>query len=129
MIENNIELNDRLKKFCEDNNMKIELFELAIVGKGYGTGDRKRLYGPKNVKNENCVYVIKLFTKYNIIVIWNYRNNTSMSFSYMTLKEKLDKKMCRLDKGEGTHPHNQSEVLFEYTENFERLLNIIADKI
>ena len=31
MIENNIELNDRLKKFCEDNNMKIELFELAIV--------------------------------------------------------------------------------------------------
>ena len=88
MIENNIELNDRLKKFCEENNIKIELFELAKCGKGYGSGDRKQLLGPKNVKNSNCVYVIKLFVKYNIIVIWNYRNNKSMSCPYMTLKEK-----------------------------------------
>ena len=46
----------------------------------------------------------------------------------MALKDKLDKGICEGDKGYVTHPNNQSKVLFEYTENFNRLLNIIGDK-
>ena len=51
-----------------------------------------------------------------------------MSYSYLTLKDKLDKGICEWDKGCVTHPNNQSKVLFEYTENFNKLLNIIGDK-
>lgn len=128
-INDNDELEENLSNFCRANNLSRELFEIARVGKGKGSGDRKVLMGPKSVKNQNCTYVIKLFVEYNIIIIWNYRNNTNMSYPYMTLIERLNNGNCSGDKGMVTHPNNQSRVLFEYTENFERLLNIIADRI
>ena len=46
--------------FVKKNNVSIDLFEIARIGKGEGTGDRKTLYGPQNVKNKNCIYVIKI---------------------------------------------------------------------
>ena len=127
-INNNIILEERLNKYCKDNNLSTKIFEIAKEGQGMGSGDRKVLLGPSNVKNKNCVYVIKIFLKYNIIIIWNYKNNHSMSYPYLTLKEKLDSGLCEGDKGKIRHPNKQSKVLFEYTENFERLLSIIADK-
>lgn len=127
IIDNN-ELEKRLNDFCKKNHLSIDLFEIAIVGTGKGSGERKTLYGPSVVKNEKCIYVIKLFLEYNIIIIWNFRNNHNMSYPYLTLKEKLDNGICEGDKGYCTHPRKQSKVLFENTENFERLLNIIADK-
>jgi len=127
IIDNN-ELEKILNAFCEKNHLSKELFEIAIIGTGKGSGERKTLFGPSTIKNHKCTYVIKIFLKYNIIIIWNRRNNVNMSYPYLTLKEKLDNGMCEGDKGYMTHPNNQSKVLFEYTENFEKLLNIIADK-
>lgn len=128
-IINNTELEYFLDTFCKNNGYNKELFEIAKLGTGYGSGERKELYGPSNVKNKNCVYVIKLFLNYNLIVIWNYRNNKSMSIPYMTVKERLKNGRCSIDKGKFTHPNEQSEVLFENTENFEKLLNKIVGKI
>jgi len=127
-ITNNNKLEKILNDFCEKNNLPREMFEIAQIGKGLGNGERKVLLGPSNVKNKNCIYVIKVFLKYNIIIIWNYKNNQNMSYPYLTLKEKLDNGICEGDKGKGFHPNNQSKVLFENTENFKRLLSIIADK-
>lgn len=128
IIVDNTDLEKRLKKFCKENNIDSELFEIAIVGKGKGSGPRKELYGPNSVKNKKCTYVIKLFLAYDLIIIWNYKSNPAMSYPYLTLKEKLSRGICEGDKGRITYPNNQSKVLFENTENFERLLNIIADK-
>ncbi len=127
-ISNNDELKERLKKFCKKNNLNLNIFEIAIAGKGYGSGARKVLYGPSKVTNIECIYVIKLFIKYNIIIIWNYKNNSSMSYPYETLKERLNRGKIIGDKGKGYHPYNQSEILFEHTENFENLLYKIANK-
>lgn len=127
-IINNKDLKARLNNYCQINHLNIDIFEIAQIGKGLGTGDRKTLLGPQKVKNKDCIYVIKLFLNYNLIIIWNYKNNHSMSYPYLTAKAKIDNGICEGDKGCGTHPKNQSKVLFENTENFERLLNIIADK-
>ncbi len=127
IIDNN-KLEKILNDFCQKNNLSKDLFEIAQIGKGKGSGERKTLYGPQIIKNEKCTYVIKIFLKYNIIIIWNLKNNPNMSYPYLTLKEKLNNGICEGDKGYVTHPKNQSKVLFENTENFERLLNIIADK-
>lgn len=128
-ILNNTGLDNFLNKFCKDNGYSRELFEIARVGNGYGSGERKELYGPENVKNKNCTYVIKLFINYNLIVIWNYKNNHSMSIPYMTVQERLKNGRCSIDKGKITHPNEQSEVYFENTENFENILNKITGKI
>ena len=127
IIENS-HLEKILNDFCKENYLSIDLFEIARVGNGEGSGERKELYGPKSVKNKNCTYVIKIFLKYNIIIIWNYKNNPNMSYPYLTLKEKLNNGIREGDKGRGYHPYKQSKVLFEYTENFKNLLSIIADK-
>lgn len=129
IIDNN-ELEKRLNDFCKKNNLSMDLFEIAKAGKGKGSGERKTLCGPgcESIKNKKCTYVIKIFLEYNIIIIWNFKNNPNLSYPYLTLKEKLDNGICEGDKGRGTHPRKQSKVLFENTENLERLLNIIADK-
>ena len=128
-IIDNYKLEEKLNKFCKENNLCKELFEIARVGNCNGSGERKVLRGPSNVKNKNCTYVVKLFLKYNIIIIWNYKNNHSMSYSYITIQNKLNKGIFWADKGRITHTNNQSEILFEHTENFELLLNRIANKI
>jgi len=84
---------------------------------------------PKSIKNKNCTYVIKLFIEYNLIIIWNYRNNPAMSYSYVTIDKKLQNGLFYADKGKGTHTNNQSIILFEHSENLKRLLNYIANKI
>ncbi len=129
MIKNNEELEEHLSKWCREKNKDINIFEIARMGKSEGAGDRKVLYGSTTVRNKNCTYVIKLFIKHDIIIIWNYRNNPAMSYSYMTINEKLQNGVCIADKGRGTHTNKQSIILFEHSENFERLLNKIADII
>lgn len=128
-IINNIELEEFLNKFCKKHNICKEIFEIAREGKGKGRTERKVLEGPRSVKNKSCTYVIKLFLQYDLIIIWNYKNNPAMSYSYITIQDKLSKGECSADKGRITHTNNQSKILFEHTENFERLLFEIADKI
>jgi hypothetical protein len=129
MINNNDELKKYLYKFCEEKNIDPDIFEIARVGTAKGSSPRFELHGPSTVKNENCTYVIKLFTSYNLIIIWNYRNNHSMSYSYKTMEEKLKNGKHSADKGTGTHTNKQSIVLFERSENFSILLNDIAGNL
>lgn len=119
IIENNEELEERLENFCNKNNLSINIFEVAIMGKG---NNKTMFLGPSTVKNKNCTYVIKLFINFNIIIIWNYKNNHNMSYPFNTLVERLNKGITTGDKGKGIHSHNQSRVLFEHSENFENLL-------
>lgn len=128
-LKNNQELLNKLTEFCNYKNIDIKLFEIARIGTGYGDKYYKRLNGPKNVKNKNCTYVIKLFIKYNLVIIWNYKNNHSMSYSYKTIKEKLSKGINKADKGYITHTNNQSEIYFEYSENLDNLLNQLTNNI
>ncbi len=129
-IIDNSQLEKILNDFCKENHLSIDLFEIAKQGNGKGSGPRKVLKGPEPtaIKNKKCTYVIKLFLRYNIIIIWNYKNNPNMSYPYLTLKEKLDNGIREGDKGYGYHPHKQSRVLFEYTENIKSLLSMITDK-
>ena len=129
MIINNEELERRLNNYCAKHNINKNIFEIATIGNGYGNGERKRLYGPKTVKNKECTYVIKLFKKYNLIIIWNYKNNKAMSYSYITIENKLSKGLNYADKGRISHTNDQSTILFEHTENFENILNKIVGKI
>lgn len=129
MINNNDELKKILNILCNEKGIDSNNFEIARVGTGKGRSSRKVLDGPKSVKNKNCTYVIKLFTHYDIIIIWNYKNNPAMSYSYVTIKEKLQKGIFIADKGKGTHTNNQSIVLFESSNNLDKLLNYIANKI
>ena len=129
MLKNNNELEKVLKNFCNRNKIDINIFEIARIGKGEGSTERKVLYGPKNVQNENCTYVIKLFLKYDLIIIWNYKNNKAMSYSYKAIEEKLKKGIFCADKGKGFHTFNQSEIFFEHSDKFEILLNNIFNKI
>ena len=118
IIENNEELEERLENFCNKNNLSINIFEVAIMGRG---NNKTRLLGPSTVKNKNCTYVVKLFINFNII-IWNYKNNQNMSCPYNTLMERSNKGITTGDKGKGIHSHDQSRVLFEHSQNFENLL-------
>jgi hypothetical protein len=129
MINNKDELKKQVEKFCREKNIDANIFEIAKEGSAKGSGNRKVLHGPSTVKNDSCTYVLKLFTSYNLIIIWNYRNNPSMSYSYVTIEEKLQNGKHCADKGSGTHTNNQSIVLFERSENLGVLLNEIADKI
>lgn len=129
MINNNEELKEHLNNFCKEKGIDVNIFEIARIGKGKGRSDRKVLDGPQSIKNKNCTYVIKLFIEYNLIIIWNYRNNPSMSYSYITINDKLQKGIFTADKGRETHTNNQSVILFEHSENFDRLLNHIVNKI
>lgn len=129
MINNNDELKNILDFLCKEKGIDSNIFEIARVGKGTGRSARKVLDGPKSIKNKNCTYVIKLFKSYDIIIIWNYKNNPAMSYSYITISEKLQKGIFTADKGTGTHTNNQSIVLFESSDNLDRLLNYIANKI
>lgn len=129
MIDENVKLMEILNEFCKNNNVDIKNFEVARIGNGLGSGDRKILSGPSTVKNKDCTYVIKLFVKYNLIVIWNYKNNHNMSYSYETIKEKLEKGIFLADKGKDKHTRDQSVIFFSNSENFETLLNKIIGKI
>jgi predicted nucleic acid-binding protein len=129
MIKDNNTLENHLRDFCKKHKIDLSIFEIARIGKGKGSTERKVLLGPTVVKNKNCTYVIKLFLEYDLIIIWNYKNNKSMSYSYVTIAKKLETGIFMADKGYGTHTNNQSIVLFERSENFDRLLNYITNRL
>ena len=62
-IINNKDLRARLNNYCQINHLNIDIFEIAQIGKGLGTGDRKTLYGPQKVKNKayNKCYTLYLY--------------------------------------------------------------------
>lgn len=92
-------------------------------------GKAERLKNTTKVKNQNCSYVIKFYAKLDLIVIWNYRCNPNMSYSYKTIKEKLANGIRRSDKGTEFHTRKQYYVYFDKSEKLFELLRLIINPI
>lgn len=116
---------EELDKYINDIFIKqridSSMFEISSISNAIG-GKEQRLINRTPVKNVNCTYVIKYYKKLKLFVVWNYKSNHSMSYSFKTIKDKLNKGINYADKGSNFHTINQCKIYFEYEENFEKLI-------
>lgn len=128
MYNNKNDVRKCVDYFCNRKNIDKSIFEVSSFSSAMG-GKKERLNNNTKVKNKNCVYVIKYYFKLNLFVVWNYKANTSMSYSLKTIKNKLSKGVMFADKGSGFHTINQALIYFAYENDFEKLLNLITNQI
>ncbi len=114
--------------FCEQNKIDKNIFEISSISHAKG-GKDQRLSNRTKVVNKQCTYVIKYYYDLNLIVIWNYKLNTNMSYSLKTINEKLSKGIRCADKGKISHTNNQAIIYFNYSENLYKLLGLINNRI
>ncbi|MCC8128891.1 MAG: hypothetical protein LIO51_03000 [Clostridiales bacterium] len=75
--------------FCEEYHRPRKMFEVSEIAQRATGGKTGCLQNKTKVINRDCTYVIKYYQKLDIIVIWNYASNPSMSYSYNTRKQIL----------------------------------------
>lgn len=79
--------------------------------------------------NKECTYVIKYYLRLNLIVIWHYNINHSMSYSLKTINEKLKSGIRYADKGKEFHTKKQCYVYFDKSEKLYELLNLVTHQL
>lgn len=129
MYRNESDILEIVNDFCTKNNCSSNMFEVSSIAKDATGGADERLYNNTKVKNKNCTYVIKYYYKLNLIVIWNYSVNHSMSYSYKSIKEKLNNGIRWADKGTEFHTKKQAFVYFDKGEKLTELLRLIINPI
>ena len=129
MINNENDIKNIVDKFCLKNHYSSEMFEISKIAESATGGKNERLVNKTPVKNPKCHFVIKYYKQLDIVVIWNYSFNPNMSYSYKTIKEKLNNGIRYGDKGSEFHTKKQYWVYFDKGDRLSELLKVLINPI